>query len=141
MMGPMLAVLMLDVALHVGGVAYTAKAAGECNYTTDATIFEAPATMWAARQDGGNRNVNFTLWRLKTGGEMLTLFVTVGNKTHRVNTVKVGSHADVRGSGQATFEKSGAGGIFTIDAIADTGAKISGRIVCSGFVKPEDNGD
>jgi hypothetical protein len=141
MMGPLLAALMIDVALTVGGVSYTAKAAGECNYSTESTIFEAPATMWAARQHEGNRNLNFTLWRLKQGGDMLTLFVTVGNKTHRVNTVKVGSHADVRGSGQATFEKSGAGGIFTIEAIADTGAKISGRISCSGFVKPEDNGD
>ena len=140
----MFAVLMMasvDVALQVGGVPYTAKAAGECNYSTESTIFEAPATMWAARQNEGNRNLNFTLWRLKQGGDMLTLFVTVGNTTHRVNTVKVGSHADVRGSGQATFEKRGAGGIFTIDAMADTGAKITGRISCSGFVKPEDNGD
>jgi hypothetical protein len=149
MIGPMFAALMMatvDVALTVGGVPYTAKAAGECNYSTESTIFELPATMWAARQHEGNRNVNFTLWHPrkageKGGGDMLTLFVTVGNKTHRVNTVKVGSHADVQGSGQATFEKSGAGGIFTIEAIADTGAKISGRISCSGFVKPEDNGD
>ncbi len=150
MMGPVFAVVMMasisvDVALTVGGVPYTAKAAGECNYSTESTIFEAPATMWAARQHDGNRNLNFTLWRLKKGGEqggdMLTLFVTVGNKTHRVNTVKVGSHADVRGLGQARFEKSGAGGIFTIDATADTGAKITGRTTCSGFSKPEDNGE
>lgn len=142
MMESVLAALMIDVALTVGGVSYTAKAPGECNYSTESTIFELPATMWAARQHEGNRNVNFTLWHPKKGGgDMLTLFVTIGNKTHRVNTVKIGSHADVQGSGQATFEKSGAGGIFTIEAIADTGAKISGRISCSGFVKPEDNGD
>jgi hypothetical protein len=146
MMGSVLAALMIDVVLTVGGVSYTAKAAGECNYSTESTIFELPATMWAARQHEGNRSVNFTLWHPKKAGEkgsgdMMTLFVTIGNKTHRVNTVRVGSHADVQGSGQATFEKSGAGGIFTIEAIADTGAKISGRISCSGFVKPEDNGD
>lgn len=142
MMGSVLAALMIDVALTVGGVSYTAKAAGECNYSTESTIFELPATMWAARQHEGTRSVNFTLWRpKKSGSDMLTLFVTIGNKTHRVNTVKVGSHADVQGSGQATFEQRGAGGIFTIEAIADTDAKISGRITCSGFVKPEDNGD
>src|SRR5690349_8141193 len=110
MMESVLAALMIDVALTVGGVSYTAKAPGECNYSTESTIFELPATMWAARQHEGNRNVNFTLWHPKKGGgDMLTLFVTIGNKTHRVNTVKVGSHADVQGSGQATFEKSGAG--------------------------------
>lgn len=132
--------MSVDVALQVGGAAYTAKATGECNFTDGATIFEAPATMWAARQQGGDRNVNFTLWRLRKGGDMLTLFVTIGNKTHRVSTTKVGGNGALRGSGGATFEKRGAGGVFTIDAIADTGAAISGRIVCSGFTKPEDNG-
>jgi hypothetical protein len=132
----------VEVALQVGATAYNAKGPGECNFTDGATIFEAPATQWAARQEDGQRNVNFTLWRLRKGGpDMLTLFVTVAGKMHRVNTVKIGDKGPgLRGSGTATFEKIGAGGVFTLDATADTGAKIGGRITCSGFTKPEDNG-
>jgi hypothetical protein len=132
----------VDVALQVGGMTYNVKAAGECIHSDSSTIFEAPATQWGVRHDGQDRDLSLSMWRLRKGGpDMLTLTVVLGGKTHRVNTTKVGEKtAGVRGSGTTAFEKAGAGGVFTIDAIADTGAKISGRVTCSGFAKPEDNG-
>jgi hypothetical protein len=132
----------VDVALQVGGAAYSVKGAGECIYSDASTIYEAPATQWGVRHDAADRDLSFAMWRLRKGGpDMLTLTIVLGGKTHRVNTTKVGDKsAGLRGSGTAAFEKSGAGGVFTIDAIADTGAKISGRVTCSGFARPEDNG-
>jgi hypothetical protein len=132
----------VEVALQVGGAAYHAKGPGECIFSDASTIYEAPATQWGVRQDGADRDLSFAMWRLRAGGpDMLTLTVVLGGKTYRVNTTKVGSKtAGLRGSGTTTFERAGAGGVFTIDATADTGAKISGRVTCSAFAKPEDNG-
>jgi hypothetical protein len=132
----------VEVALQVGGAAYTAKGPGECIHSDSSTIYEAPATQWGVRHDGTDRDLNFAMWRLRKGGpDMLTLTIVLGGKTHRVNTTKVGDkNGGLRGSGSTAFEKNGAGGVFTIDAVADTGAKISGRVTCSGFAKPEDNG-
>jgi hypothetical protein len=132
----------VEVALTVGGANYTAKGPGECIHSDASTIYEAPATQWGVRHDSAGHDLSFSMWRLRSGGpDMLTLTIVVGGKTHRVNTTKVGDKsAGLRGSGRTVFEKSGAGGVFTIDAIADTGAKISGRVTCSGFAKPEDNG-
>jgi hypothetical protein len=113
---------------------------GECIFCDDSSIFDAPGSQWGVRHDDNSRDLNFTLWRLKKGGDGVTLFVTTGGKTHRVNTLPVGPPANRRGSGAATFEKRGVGGAFTIDAVADTGAKITGQLTCSAFARPEDNG-
>jgi hypothetical protein len=81
--------LSVEIAMEVGGRAYTVKGPGECNVTRDASIFEAPATMWSARQSVTDRNINFTMWRTRKNVDMLTLWVTIAGKTHRVNTVKL----------------------------------------------------
>ena len=130
----------VQVALQVGGVAYAANGPGECVSSADASLFQVPGTMWGVRQLEKDRDVNFTMWRLSKGGDMLTAWVTIGGKTHRVNTLQVGPASERRGSGHATFEKRGAGGVFTLDLVADTGAKITGQLTCSGFVPPEGNG-
>jgi hypothetical protein len=31
--------------------------------------------------------------------------------------------------------------VFTLDLRADTGAAITGQMICSGFTRPEDNGE
>jgi hypothetical protein len=132
----------MEIALQVGGRPVAINGTGDCIYTDASTIYEAPATQWGARLDEPGRAVHFTMWRLRRGGpDMLTMSIVLGGTTHRVNTTKVGEKtAGLHGSGTSTFTKSGAGGVFTIDATADTGAKISGRITCSAFSKPEDNG-
>lgn len=130
----------VEVALEVDGRPFVLKGPGECNFTDEATIYEAPATMWAVRQSTGNRDINLTMWRLHKGGDSLTLSLTVDGKTYRVNTTKVGQHGTIEGTGRWTFAKNGAGGIFTLEASTGTRAKIAGRLTCAAFKKPEDNG-
>jgi hypothetical protein len=130
----------VEVALEVDGRPIILKGSGECNFTNEATIYEEPATMWAVRQSTGNRSLNLTMWRLHKGGDSFTLSLTVDDRTYRVNTTKVGQQGVIEGAGRWTFAKSGAGGVFTIDALTGTRAKIAGRLTCGGFKKPEDNG-
>ena len=130
----------VQVDLRVGGAVYTATSPGECHATADASIFEATAGMKSARHSDTNRSLNFTLWQLAKGGDSITLDITLGGKRHRVNTLTVGPATNRRGSGLATFEARGAGGIFTFDVTADTGARITGQVACSAFAKPEENG-
>ena len=132
--------VQVQVSLSVGGASLTAAGPGECNHGADASIYDAPGQMWAARQQGGSGSVNITLWRLARGGDMFTLFVTAGGKTHRINTLAVGPAADRRGSGTTVIAPRGKGGQFTINAVADTGATVTGTITCSAFTAPEDNG-
>jgi hypothetical protein len=131
---------IVEIALDVDGKPIVLKGPGECNFTDEATIYEAPATMWAVRQSIGDRSVNLTMWRLHQGGDSLTMELTADGKTYRVNTTKIGQQGTIEGAGRWTFAKSGAGGIFTIEASTATRAKIAGRLTCAGFKKPEDNG-
>jgi hypothetical protein len=62
----------VEVALEVDGRPIVLKGVGECNFTDEATIYEAAATMWAVRQSIGNRSINLTMWRLHQGGDSLT---------------------------------------------------------------------
>lgn len=130
----------VQVNLAVGGAALTAAGAGECNHSADASIYEAPGQMWAARQQGSTSSVNLTLWRLAKGGDMFTLAVTTGGRTHRVNTLSVGPSSNRRGSGTTVIAPRGKGGLFTINAVTDTGLTITGTVSCSAFTAPEDNG-
>ena len=130
-----------QIALVVGGAALTSAGPAECNHSAGASIYDAPGQMWAARQQGSNNSsVNLTLWRLAKGGDMFTLSITAGGKTHRVNTLTVGPAADRRGSGSVAIAPMGKGGQFTISARTDTGITISGTVSCSAFTAPEDNG-
>ena len=130
----------VQVDLRVGGSVYTVSAPGECHATDDASIFNAPAGMKGALQSDASRSLSFTLWRLTKGGDAITLDITLGGKRHRVNTLTVGPVENRRGSGTATFQARGAGGVFTFDVTADTGARITGQVACSAFAKPEENG-
>jgi hypothetical protein len=133
--------ITIDVALQINGTPYAAKGAGECIFSDKSSLYDVAGSQWGARHRDASRSLNFSLWRLSKGGDMITLAIDLVGKIHAVNTVSVGPASNRKGSGRATFEKRGAGGVFTIDAVADTGAKISGTIACSGFVPPEDNGN
>ena len=133
--------IMVQANLQVGGVGYTANGPGKCIFSDRSSIYDAPGSQWGVRHDATNQRLNLSFWRLAKGGDMFSLSVTVGGKTHQVNTMQVGPPANRRGSGNVTFEKRGAGGVFTLTAQADTGAKITGHLTCSGFTNPEDNGD
>jgi hypothetical protein len=131
----------VTVDLQVNGSPLAFSAEGECTFTDQGSIYEKPSLSWSATVKSGTRYVNYANWRLKSSGaDMMNLSVMIGNKEHRISTVKVDAQGQPRGSGTSTFAKNGQGGLFTLDAIADSGAKISGRITCSAFGKPEDNG-
>jgi hypothetical protein len=130
----------MEVALQVNGTTVALSGKGECTFTDAGTLYERPASSWTATIESGERYVNFASWRVTPGGEMMNLGVLIGNTMHKVSTVKVGAQGTPLGAGQWTFTRTGAGGTFTISATADTGAKISGRVTCSAFGKPEDNG-
>ena len=130
----------VQVDLKIGSAAYAVTGAGECHATDVASIFNAPASLKSVRHNDATRDLNLTLWRLVKGGDMITLEVSIAGKRHRVNTLTVAPPADRRGSGSATFLARGSGGVFTVDATADTGVRITGQIGCSSFAKTEENG-
>jgi hypothetical protein len=124
----------------VGGKSFDISGPGECTHTGDGSIYDVPAAIWSVRQSADNRSLNVAVFRLKSGGDMITLIVSLGDKTHRISTVKIAGSGAARGSGTVRVTAASAGGTFTIDATADTGARISGTIICSGFTGPEENG-
>lgn len=132
--------IRVAVDLTVGGAHYQVRSLGECHYSAIATIHHAPGQMWSVRQHDTTRDVNFTLWRLR-GGDTFTLSITTGGTAHRVSTLPVGPPSERRGSGKSTVATRGKSGQFTIDAVAETGARVTGTLSCSGFLSPEENGN
>src|SRR5215212_5337405 len=78
----------LHVALKAGATPYTFDGQGVCKRAEKASIYDAPAAMWSVQQDGEGRNLTLTVWRLQSGGDMMSLGVSSGSKSHNVNTVK-----------------------------------------------------
>jgi len=121
----------IQVALKVGGAAYQSSQTGKCTHAPMASIYKTVAEMWSVQQNGDGHSLALTLWRPKDGsGDMVTLSVTNGNLSHQVSTVRGGT---MSGSGKVTLEKSGNGGVFTIDAKSSSGTPISGTIKCDAF--------
>ncbi len=132
--------LLVRVDLSVAGARYSAKGPGDCNYSPSSRVHDAPGQMWRVRRRDANRELAFTGWRLGRT-DSFTLQVTLDGRTHRINTLQVGPPNERAGSGAVRYEQRGRSGQFTINAVADTGAKISGTLSCSGFVPPADTAD
>jgi hypothetical protein len=131
----------LTIALQVGTGRYDFTGQGVCLEIPDGSIYDAPAAMYSVRQTTDKQRLNMTLYRLKKGGDMLTLNVSSGNETHSVSTVKVAANGTVAGSGSAKLERTGKGGTLTIEAADPKGVKISGTVKCEAFNRPvESNG-
>lgn len=123
----------VEIALQVGANKYAATGQGQCRFSEEGSIYGVQASQFSVSHSAGNQSLRLTLWRPKNGGsEMLALHVSMGGKGYEVDTVK-GTKRDTKGSGQAKMQKSGDGATFTIDAVAQGGAKISGTIKCGGF--------
>lgn len=131
----------LQIDLKVGGAAYAVSSQGTCLAQPYGTLYEVPAQQWSARHRDGGRYANLAFWRVQKAGDLFNLGVLIGPTLHKVSTVKVAGKGEPHGQGTVTFAPKGAGGTFTIDATADTGARITGTITCGAFTKPaEDNG-
>jgi hypothetical protein len=97
-----------------------------------ASIFQVVSELWSVQQSADGRSLSLSYWKPKDGSDgMVTLSVNSGSTSHEVNTVRGGGPTS--GSGTVTFQKSGDGGTFTIDAKTKTGAAISGTIHCDTF--------
>ena len=129
----------VTIALQLGTARYDFTGQAVCLQIPDGEIFDAPAALYSVRQTGDRQRLNMTLYRLKTGTDMLTLNVTIGSATHSVSTVKVGANGGPIGSGTATLEMSDAGGTLTIDATDPKGTKITGTVKCDTFRRPLDS--
>ena len=123
---------VIDVSLKVGGQAYDSREPGRCSHAPTASIYSVVSEMWSVQQSAEGRSLALTLWRPKDGsGDMVTLSVNSGSASHEINTVRAGGAPS--GSGKVTFEKSGAGGLFTIAGKTKDGVAVSGTIKCDAF--------
>jgi hypothetical protein len=121
------------IALRVDGQPYQFDGNASCQHAPMAAIYGVVAEMWTVQQSEGRRSIALTMWRPKDApGDWLSLSVRGGGKSHTVSTVKAPG-ATVQGSGTVTLAPSGAGGTFTIEATAATGAAIAGTMKCSAF--------
>ena len=127
----------MQISLQVGGAPYVFTGSGSCRSTPRASIYDVPAAMWTVEQDADGKSLTLTVWHPSTGADMLSLAVTATGKSHRVDTVKVGQRGDVQGSGTVKLDTSGQGGVITINAVSQDGAKISGTIKCDRFTSEE----
>src|SRR5436190_13048033 len=80
----------VTASLAVGAARYDSTGQGVCLEIPDGSIYGAPAALYSVRQTTDKQRLNMTLYRLKKGGDMLTLNVTIGNDTHSMSTLKVG---------------------------------------------------
>jgi hypothetical protein len=132
----------IQLDLRIGGVAYAISARGTCLAQPHGSLYDVPASQWTARHRDGQRYANLAFWRLASGGDMFNLGVLLGPTLHRVSTVKVQGKGDPHGSGRVTLALKDGGGTFLVDALADTGVRVTGSIACGAFTRPvEDNGD
>jgi hypothetical protein len=124
----------LEIALQVGAKKYAFSGEGECKAAPQASIYGINAALYSVSQRAGSRGLSLTLWQPKNGSaEMMTLHVSDGASRYEVDTVKGGAKRETKGSGKTTLQKSGTGGVFTIQAVAGSGEKIGGTIKCARF--------
>ena len=122
---PAAAFAQAGISLQVGSHKYPAGGQAECKSAPRASIYNIPAALTSVSHRAGKDSLNLSLWQPADGKPaMLTLSVTTGGKTYIVDTVK-----DRKGSGKATRDDR----TISIDAVAASGEKITGRIQCRSF--------
>jgi hypothetical protein len=124
----------VEVALQVGARKLQASGSGECKAAPQASIHGVPAALYSVSQNAGGHSLSLTLWQPKNGSEdMMSLAISADGKRYEVDTVKAGAMRATKGTGKAALEKTGAGGVFRVDAVAASGEKISGTVRCGSF--------
>jgi hypothetical protein len=124
----------VNVALQVDGGAYQFSGRGSCGHEPKGWIYGTAAKLWTVEQSEGPRSITLTLWSPTSGsGNMFTLRVTSGGKSYQADTVKGKDARPTKGAGSIAFAAAGVGGVFTVNATAANGAKMSGTIKCDAF--------
>lgn len=126
---PAVTLAQANVALRAGTHSYASGGQGECKSAPRASIYGVLASLTSVSHRAGRDSLNLSLWQPADGKPaMVSLSLTLGGKTYLVDTVK-----DKKGSGSAKLERSGNGGTITVEAVAASGEKISGKIECRAF--------
>jgi len=114
--------------LKVGAEALQGTGPGRCTHAPIASIYDIRSQMWTAAYEANGKPVQLTLWR--PTDKSADMF---GLQAPRVNisTVRGGTPS---GSGTVTFEPTGKGGLFKIQAKAADGTTIAGSIKCEAFL-------
>jgi len=129
--------VQLKVSAEVGGQRATYNGLGECQHTSEASIYEVPASLWRASADaesGELRSVHLTLWQPKASREMqvsLTLTTAAGNVA--IATVK---GADLKGSAHGLVEPSGSGGTMRVEGKDADGRSVRVVVECARWTEP-----
>jgi hypothetical protein len=124
----------MEISLQVGSNTYRSSGEGECKAASQASIYGVNASLHSVSHSAGDRSLKLSLWQPKDGAPaMMSLHVSTGSARYRVDTVKAGAKRDTQGSGKATLQSAGAGGVFSIEAVAASGEKITGTIHCGRF--------
>ncbi len=122
------------IALQAGGESYQFNGPAECGHEPKGYIYMVPAKLWTVSHSEGQRSVTLTFWRPAAGSaDMFNLYVSMGGKTHHIDTVKTKDGGNPQGSGQVTFTPAGSGGIFNVKATSAKGVTVAGTIKCDGF--------
>jgi hypothetical protein len=123
----------VTIALKAGTDTYAYTGKASCTHAPVASIYGLRAEQWTVEQSDGPRGALLTVWHPSSGPDMFSLTLSNAGKRQSVNTVKVGAAGSLAGSGTIALAREGTGGTFTVDALAATGAKITGTIKCDTF--------
>ena len=129
--------VQLTATADAGGARYQFSGLGECQHTSDASIYEVPASMWSARfsdEAGKFTYLNLTLWQPKAAAAIqVSLDMTGAGETYEIATVK---GSQLRGSGTGRIEPKGEGGALIVDGRDASGQPVRLTVDCSRFTEP-----
>ena len=124
----------MEVKVVVGRVNYSEKGTGECASSTEASIYDVPATQWRVTYGGDGSNIqhlNLTVWRPRAGGpDMVGLYLQSGEIAHEIATVRGGA---LKGSGTASVRPAGKGGILNVSGTDADGHPLELTVECERF--------
>jgi hypothetical protein len=127
----------LTATADVDGARYRFSGLGECQHTTDASIYEVPASMWSARftdESGKFTYLNLTLWQPKAAAAVqVSLGLTGAGETSEIATVK---GSQLRGSGTGRIQPKGEGGALIVDGRDANGRAVRLTVDCRRFTEP-----
>ena len=94
----------IDLTASAAGDQFTVNGVGDCRYSGNSTLYDAPVEQWIATYDGGGpvRHARVTLFRHKDGsGEEFSASLRAGDESHEMAVFRKG---DSKGSGAATVD-------------------------------------
>lgn len=127
--------ITVSIAAKAGGKSYEASGPGSCQHAADASIRGASASLWMVQftgsGQGGLKQLNLTLWRLKDGdSDQLSFSLATKSGEHRI---EAGGPGESAGEGTVTILPSGPGGRLEVSGKEANGKPIQVTIDCSAF--------